>query len=204
VVQDVLIRNNLVKNSDTGFVALFSDSERSSQPMKRVAIVNNLWQVRGTFFALLTGPGVLEDLLIEHNTAVPCAYSTYLFEAHVSPALIRFRLTNNVAGFGAYGVVGLGADPTTLAQVAPAAILSKNALINTADSGDGQGEKRNVRHGVAATMYMAFRNPAAAGINADGTLTPTSPLRRGATDGKDIGVDFDELQRALTPPPAPR
>jgi hypothetical protein len=53
-------------------------------------------------------------------------------------------------------------------------------------------------------MYMAFRNPAAAGINADGTLTATSPLRRGATDGKDIGVDFDELQRALKSQPAPR
>jgi hypothetical protein len=202
VVQDVLIRNNLVRNSGTGFVALFSDSERSSQPMKRVAIVNNLWQVRRTFFALLSGPGVLEDLLIEHNTAVPCAYSTYLFEARVSPALIRFRLTNNVAGFGAYGVVGGGAD-STLAQVAPAAIVSKNALINLGDSGDGQGEIRNVRHGVAATMYMAFRNAASAGINADGTLAPTSPLRRGATDGKDIGVDFDELQRALRPQPVP-
>ena len=203
VVQDVLVRNNLVRNSDTGFVALFSDSERSSQPMKRVAVVNNLWQVRRTFFGLVSGPGVLEDLLIEHNTAVPCAYSTYFFEARVPPALIRFRLTNNVAGFGSYGVVAPGADPT-LAQFAPGAILSKNALINIADSGDGQGEKRNVRHGVAATMYMAFRNPAAAGINADGTLTPTSPLRRRATDGKDIGVDFDELQRALRPQPAPR
>jgi hypothetical protein len=99
-------------------------------------------------------------------------------------------------------VVAPGADPT-LAQVAPAAIVSKNALINLADSGDGQGEKRNVRQGVAATMYMAFRNAAAAGITADGTLTRRSPLRRGATDGKDIGVDFDELQRALRPQPAP-
>lgn len=202
MVQDVLVRNNLVRNSETGFVALFSDSDRSSQPMKRVAVVNNLWQVSRTFFGLVSGPGVLEDLLIEHNTAAPFTYSTYFFETRVRPALIRFRLTNNVAGFGAYGVVAPDADPT-LAQFAPAALLSKNALINFGDIGDGQGEKRNVHHGVAATMYMAFRNPASAGMNADGTLARTSPLRRGATDGKDIGVDFDELQRSLRPQPVP-
>jgi hypothetical protein len=47
-------------------------------------------------------------------------------------------------------------------------------------------------------MYTSFPNAGAAGINADGTLTEKSPSRRAGTDGKDIGVDFDELQRAMT------
>jgi hypothetical protein len=44
-------------------------------------------------------------------------------------------------------------------------------------------------------MYTSFPSAAAAGLQEDGTLTAKSPNRRAATDGKDIGVDFDELQR---------
>jgi hypothetical protein len=46
-------------------------------------------------------------------------------------------------------------------------------------------------------MYTSFANAAAAGLAPDGRLTPTSPNRRAATDSKDIGVDFLELQRAV-------
>jgi len=197
-VQDVLFRNNIVRNSESGFAAQATDNERSSQTMRRIAIVNNLWQVSRTFFGMNSGgPVVLEDLLIDHNTAAPCAYSTYYYEARSAPALSRFQLTNNVAGFGAYGVTFPTADPL-LAKFAPGAIVAKNALVNIADVGDGQGVARNVAPGVSQAMYGSFRNPAAAGINLDGTLTAKSPLRRAGTDGKDIGVDLEELQRAMT------
>lgn len=197
-VQDVLFRNNIVRNSESGFSALATDNERSSQTMRRIAIVNNLWQVSRTFFGMVSGgPVVLEDLLIDHNTAVPSAYSTYYYEAQSAPGLSRFQLTNNLAGFGAYGVTFPTAHPL-LAKFAPGAIVAKNALVNIADIGDGQGAVRNVAPGVNQAMYGSFRNPTAAGINVDGTLTPKSPLRRAGTDGKDIGVDLEELQRAMT------
>jgi hypothetical protein len=169
--------------------------------MKRIAILNNLWQVSRTFFGMGSGNhAVLEDLLIDHNTAVPCSYSTYYFEANIAPALIRLRLTNNVAGFGSYGVTFAKPDQ----RLAPGAIVAKNALVNITESGDGQGAIRNVRSGVDQAMYMSFRNPAAAGLNMDGTLTATSPLRRAGSDGKDIGVDFAELQHAMANQSAPR
>jgi hypothetical protein len=48
-------------------------------------------------------------------------------------------------------------------------------------------------------MYMSFATSTAAGVNpSDGTLTTESPLLRAGTDGKDIGVDFDQLRRAMT------
>lgn len=202
VVQDVLFRNNLVKNSGTGFIGQATDDEHSSQPMRRIAILNNLWQVSRTFFGMGSGHrGVLEDLLIDHNTAVPCSYSTYYYEANIAPALIRFRLTNNVAGFGSYGVITFAKANQKLA---PGAIVAKNALVNITDSGDGQGALRNVPSGVDQAMYMSFRNPAAAGVNTDGTLTAKSPLRHAGSDGKDIGVDFAELQHAMPNQPAPK
>ena len=68
--------------------------------------------------------------------------------------------------------------------------------MNLDDAGDGQGAVRKRPPGVNQTMYTSFPNAATAGLKKDGTLTAKSPNRRAATDGRDIGVDFEELQRA--------
>lgn len=197
VVQDVLFRSNIVKDTGAGFVGQTTDDERQSQPMKRIAVVNNLMVVSRMFFGMTTGRGgILHDLLVDHNTALPSSYSTYYFEGNVTPALIRFRLTNNVAGFGSYGVQFAKPDDA-LAKVAPGSIIAKNALASVGDTGDGQGPIRNRPPGIDQAMYTSYPNASAAGITSNGTLTPNSPLRRAGTDGKDIGVDFDELQRAM-------
>jgi hypothetical protein len=187
VVQDVLFRNNIVKNADGGFVILSSDSEGLSQATKRVAVVNNLWLgFTDRFFLVVTGRGVaLEDFLVDHNTAIPGGYAAYYIQGGATPpAIVRFRFTNNLVGFGTYGVSIPRADGGLMKWV-PGAIISNNALVNLADS-----------RGIDQAMYASFPNAAAAGINADGTLAAKSPNRRAGTDGKDIGVDFDELQRA--------
>jgi len=196
-VGDVLLRNNVVKNVMSGFVIQASDNLKRSAPTKRVAIVNNLWLgVTRTFFGL-AGQGVpLEDLIVDHNTAIPVGYSVHYAEMGGTPGLIRFRLTNNLFGFGAYGVAFPKPDEG-FAKAAPAAMIAKNALITLADTGDHQGAIRNVPRLIDQTMYTSFPNAAAAGLNPDGTLTPTSPNRRAGTDSKDIGVDFVELQRAI-------
>jgi hypothetical protein len=198
VLQDVLFRNNVIKNSTSGFSIISTDNERPSQPTRRVAIVNNLWLVTRTFFGF-SAPGrvALEDLLIEHNTAVPVGYSAYFVEATAPPALIRFQLTNNLIGFGAYGAT-LARRGEALDKLAPGAIISKNALINISDTSDGQGVNRNRSPDVDQSLFRSFRTPAAAGLNpSDGTLAANSPLRRAGTGGRDIGVDFDQLQRAV-------
>jgi hypothetical protein len=199
VVQDVLFRNNVVKNTASGFSVQSTDDERQSQPARRIAIVNNLWLgFTRTFFGMTSGRGAaLDDLIVDHNTAVPGGYSVYYAEAATPPAMVRFRMTNNILGFGSFGVTFPKAD-TGLAQWLPGAIIAKNALVNLGDTADGQGPARNVPHAINQAMYTSFASAAAAGLNADGTLTAKSPNRRNGTDGKDIGVDFDELQRAMT------
>ena len=86
------------------------------------------------------------------------------------------------------------ADPG-LAKFLPEATITRNALVSIGDTADGQGAVRNRPPGINQTMYTSFANAAAAGINDDGTLSPKSPNRRAGTDGRDIGVDFDELKR---------
>jgi hypothetical protein len=195
VVQDVRFRNNIVKNSLGGFSIQTSDDEHSSQPTKRIALENNAWGITRTFFGLTSGRGgVPEDLLIDHNTAIPSAYSGYYIEAGTPPAMIRFRLTNNLVGFGSFGITFPKPDPKWL----PGAVIARNALVSLADIGDGQGASRNRPPDIDQAMYISFPNAAAAGLNADGTLTPKSPNRRAGTDGRDIGADFDELLRVYT------
>jgi hypothetical protein len=194
VVQDVVFRSNIVKNAASGFIMQASDDVRPSQRTKRIAIVNNLWLgITRRFFGMAGGPaGPLEDLLIDHNTAIPVGYATYFSETSV----LRFRLTNNLFGFGAFGV-GFPKADEGLAKRLPGAVIAKNALASLADTGDGRGASRNRPHYINQTMYTSFPDAAAAGLNPDGTLTPTSRNRQAGTDGKDIGVDFAELRRAM-------
>ncbi len=100
-------------------------------------------------------------------------------------------------GFGAYGASFPRADEGR-AKFLPNAIVAKNALVNIVDSADGQGVTRNRPPDIDQAMFGSFSNAAAAGINPNGTLTPRSPNRRAGLDGRDIGVDFDELQRAMS------
>jgi hypothetical protein len=196
VVQDVTFQNNVVKNSHSGFVALSTDNERPSQSTKRIVIVNNLWLgITNKFFGLSAGPGGFEDIVVDHNTAMPNGHSTYYVESGGPPAVARFRFTNNLVGFGAYGVTFSTADPG-LAKMMPDAIILRNALVNLGDIADGQGATRNRPPAINQTMYTSYPNAGAAGLQEDGTLTAKSPNRRTGTDKKDIGVDFDELQRA--------
>jgi hypothetical protein len=198
VVQDVLFRNNVVKNALSGFVALSTDNEQPSQSTKRIAIVNNLWLgVTQRFGTMLARAGGFEDFIVDHNTAIPSSYAAYYVDAPTQPAVLRFLFSNNLIGFGAYGVSFPTGDPG-LAKVIPDSMIMRNALINLGDAGDGQGAVRNRPPGIDQTMYTSFRDAATAGLKEDGTLTATSPNRRAATDGRDIGVDFDELLRAYT------
>ena len=199
VLQDVLFRSNIVKNALSGVSILTSDDERQSQPTKRVAIVNNAWGITRTFFSITHGHGgALEDLLIDHNTAIPGGHSAYVVQAGTPPAINRFRLTNNLMGFGSYGVAFPKAGPGLDRWL----LVARNALVSMADIGDGQGATRNRPSGIDQAMYTSFPDAAAAGLNADGTLAEKSPNRRAGSDGKDIGVDFDELLRAYTGQPS--
>ena len=137
-----------------------------------------------------------EDLLIDHNTAIPGGYSAYYIDVARPPAMVRFRLTNNLIGFESFGVSSPKGDPKWL----PAATIARNALVSLADTGDGQGSARNRPPDIDQILDTSYPNAAAAGLNPDGTLASKSPNRRAGTDGKDIGVDFDELLSAYTPP----
>lgn len=195
VVQDVMFRNNVIRNAEGAFGGQSIDDGNRSRPMRRIAIVNNLWlSIDRSFFTMAVPSAPLEDFLVDHNTAVPTRQFSYDIDPGMSPALLRFQFTNNLTGFGAYGVK----FPWTEAAVAkwmPGAIVERNALVNLGSVSRERNDRQ--RRELTERMYLVVASAASAGLRTDGTLTPEAPLRGGATDGKDIGVDFEELQRVF-------
>jgi hypothetical protein len=48
-------------------------------------------------------------------------------------------------------------------------------------------------------MYLSYGSAEKAGLNPDGALTADSPLKGGATDGKNIGADLIAISQAFKP-----
>jgi hypothetical protein len=194
VVQDVMFRNNIVKNATGGFGGQSADDSHASRPMKRIAIVNNLWLAIDRIFFAIAAPSVpAEDVRVDHNTAVPIQYFSYDIDAAAAPALVRSQFTNNLSGFGVYGVK----FPRTgekLAQWLPGAIVAKNALVKIALSEGRRVSEEPWTLDVA--KFLVLPSPIAAGLQRNGRLTREGPLKGAGTDGKDIGVDIEELERA--------
>jgi hypothetical protein len=195
VVQDVMLRNNVVKNATGGFGGQSADDSHPSRPMKRIAIVNNLWlSIERIFFAIAVPSVPAEDVIVDHNTALPIRYFSYDIDAAASPALVRSQFTNNLSGFGVYGVK----FPRTrekLSRWLPGATIAKNALVKIAVE-EGKRVSREPWT-LDGEKFLVLPGAMAAGLGQDGRLSGKGPLKGAGTDGRDIGIDVEELQRAI-------
>ena len=166
--------------------------------MRRVAIVNNLWlSIDRAFFTIAVPYASVEDLLVDHNTAIPTRYFSYDLDAGTAPALVRFQYTNNLTGFGTFGVK-FPRTEAAVARWAPDAMIAGNALVGLGEVTDGRERPPIQPWEFSSGRYVVLRNSAAAGVKTDGTLDAKSPLKGVGIDGKDPGVEFEELQRVIT------
>lgn len=203
VVQDVMVRHNLIRNALGGFGGQAVDDGHPTRPLRRIAIVNNLWLAVDRAFFTIAVPAAapVEDLVVDHNTAVPTRYFSYDIDPARSPALVRFQYTNNLTGFGVFGVK----YPRTVADAArltPDAVIGGNVLVRLGAVTDGRERPDGRPWEWDPARYRVLASAEEAGLNPDGTLLPTSPLKGRGTDGSDPGVDFDALGRLLGAPPS--
>lgn len=196
VVQDVMFRNNIVRNAVGGFGGQSTDNGNPSQSMRRIAIINNLWlSIDRSFFTMAIPPVPLVDFLVDHNTAIPTRHFSYDIDGP-APAFVRFQFTNNLTGFGVYGVKFPRTEPMVTRWL-PGAIIASNALVDLGQVDEGRTSSGSQPWELSASMYAVFPNAEAAGLKSDGTLEATGPLKGAGTDHMDIGVDFRKLQRAM-------
>jgi hypothetical protein len=204
VVQDVTFRNNIVRHAAAGINILGTDNLRPSRPTRRIRISSNLlydlgtakWGGNGRGFEVLTHTEAPVDIVIEHNTAV-MTHLTILFSGAAAGPPITF--SNNVVGFGNYGVVGdngVGFGMSAINHYVPGSVFANNLFVNNArvDSWPPSNYPGTslFAAGVAA---VGFRDAA----RHDYQLTAGSPYRNAATDGTDLGVEYAALKaRGLT------
>jgi len=198
-IEEVVFRSNLVRHAAGGINILGYDSTAASQTASGITIVNNLfedinhrqWGGNGLFLQVGNAPA---NVTVDHNTVIQTGNVVTAY-GRSRGAFIKipgFRFTNNVAVHNAYGLFGSGAGYGTAAIVAyfPDAVIAANVL-----AGGQQSRYPAGNFFPSVTQLMADFTDAAQG---NYRLNSRSAYRRAARDGTDLGVNYDQLNRALT------
>jgi hypothetical protein len=193
-IEDVQIVNNIVRHASTGVNILGSDDQHPGQEAKRISIVNNL-------FLDLVSPGDIayflqmngaESVTVSHNTVQQAGN---IISSYGSPTK-NFSFINNIVQYNSYGIAcfiqGGSCLESAFCRCLPNATVKGNVIADNANASAGGPIQNNFPLGnlfVASYEKIGFINYAADNWQ----LTPTSSIRRRATDGKDPGVDFNLL-----------
>jgi hypothetical protein len=189
-VQDVTFTNNRVRNVSGGIGMQGFSEGQPTQQLQRVLVRNNLWEGPQGIFVLMVGP--IDGVTLDHNTALGMTHSA-IFATNAPNS--GFVLTNNLLGYGLFGIAGDGARSGNgaLGLYFPGALVDRNVLI-------GFGEGRNQLDELPLLNFVelnlsdvGFIDPA----TGDFRLSELSRYHLAGTDGTDIGVDFEALLRAL-------
>ncbi len=197
VVQDITFSNNIVRHTASGLNMHGTDDIRPSASTRRVRISNNLFEDvggnrwggtgSGRLFQIGVGGGPT-DVTIEHNTAFQ---TNHVAAIDGIPPGESFIFRNNIMPnneFGFFGS-GKGTGNDALNFYFPGAVFMRNVIVG------GRGDLYPTDNFFPATI------DAVRFVNYNGgnyQLDPSSPFKRAATDGKDIGVDYAALNLALT------
>lgn len=193
VVEDVTFIHNIVRHAASGIYILGRDDNHPSRQTKRVLIKNNLfddvggvrWGGGGRLFQMIQET---EDVVVDHNTAFQSGNIITAEGRHD-----RFRYTNNISLHNEYGMIGsgTGVGNPTLTTYFPDAIVRKNVII-----GGNAGQYPGDNFFPASLDAVRFLG----GGGSRYCLAGSSRYKSAATDGKDVGVDFDALSAALGKP----
>ena len=216
VVQDVTMVNNIVRNAQSAFVVMGEDSPNQSQRSRRFLIRNNLGeQIERTAFMITAGA---DDVDIDHNTFVPTHYSAFVMtglSGHDASGRVvgrpcqRFKLTNNILGFGLYGVAVDGGQ-NALDEAFPELTWDQNLFVGY---GEGRAQSAIARSILPTGSRFEPKQTSDGGYGdadwgavgfvdyakGDYRLGPASKYRRRGTDGQDVGVNVDSLNAATGP-----
>ena len=190
VVEDVVLQNNIIRNSGGGINFLGRDDAYPSATMKRVSIVNNLFEnldsrrfgADGRFITISGG----EDITVANNTVF---HDGNVITAH-GDASRRFTFRNNIFSFNNYGFSG--GDGESIKEIfpkyLPGAVFADNVVVNG----------KNIPK---SDIYVPPRNALVDGFNAVGfmgwqagnyRLAPNSKFK-----DKKIGCDVDALETEI-------
>jgi hypothetical protein len=206
---NVLFQNNIVRKTPgaislTGLDFPSGGTERGVR-MHDVTFRNNLftdidvslWKVSAgnssAKFAVISG---VERLTFDHNTIATGSQTSVLWFTGAVDST-DFVFSNNLSEHENYGVKGDGIATGT--PTLQAYTVNSVFVANVLAGGKASTYPIGNFFPAASTWPALFADFA----GGDFRLAETSPYRGGASDGKDIGVDFDEFETAFTAAGAP-
>ena len=193
VTRDVTFRLNRLRNIGGGVSIAAHPEAYPAVPASRMKFTDNVFDK--TNVGVFTGNGrlfqfggELDDIIIEHNTAI-ASHSVTLFVA--LPQVTDFVFRDNLTTRGQYGVFGsaLGEGKRPLDYYAA----------------PGYSFQRNVIVGAMSTWYPAgnfypanVEDVGFVGVDSGNyRLRTTSTFSKRATDGRDPGANIDAVDRAI-------
>lgn len=219
-IKNLTISNNLATQFSAGLYTLFFDNEQLSTESENIVFENNLMygeydnSAQSGFRPRVFTGTYGRNVKIRHNTILQSGrimtYGNSPDYAGIDE-LTGFEFTDNIVGWGTGEGVGYVCLDGPINVCTPGYVWNKNAMIG-APTGP-ISERQSL-----ATFPGNFNPPDIASVGftdpakGDYKLLTTSPYYKKASDGKDVGVDMDQLLAHLngpipiptsTPTPAP-
>ncbi|HEY7172479.1 MAG TPA: carbohydrate-binding protein [Vicinamibacterales bacterium] len=213
VVKNITIQNNVLRHLAAGFNISGYDDEHSSQQTQHIVIRNNLAydispsygtssNVASGWFAVIgNGP---KDITFDHNTIDNGGNAVIFIYAGVAPTgtkIYQMVINNNLMKHNSYGINGdrVGEGLAAFKAYAPDVTMLRNAMAG----GSAKLYPTGNFFPTVATWTADFVGRTAGNYQ----LVASSLSQNAGTDGKDLGVDFVELNAAMNnsaaPPPPP-
>ena len=196
-IEQVVFRNNHVRESAAGINILGWDNSANSQTASDILIQNNLfeainhkrWGGNGVFLQIGNAPS---QVVVDHNTIVQTGnvITAYGQSREKRRAIPEFRFTNNIAAHNAYGIFGNG---TGVGMAAINAYFPDGMIVGNVLAGGQASRYPGGNFFPSVAQWMADFLDAAQG---NYRLAPRSPYRRAARDGTDLGANLDAIIRA--------
>jgi hypothetical protein len=209
VTEYITFRNNIVRNAASGVVISAAEVGRKGMELperaNHIRVHNVLfrdigfpeWGGGGKLFRIFGG---VSDVSIMHvtSTSNPRGILDARDARDVNPNLV---FGYNLVERRQYGI-GTGANEgvPTLSRNFPQSSYKQNVLVNTSESTDQSLSDAALKAKYPAQTLVARDWTEVAFEPGTFRLSADSPFRRAADDGKDLGVDWDALQKALEGP----
>lgn len=211
-VQDVTITNNIIRSTANGIaISGWDPGQPPTSRGGRILVKNNLLVNNGGY----PGTGVIfqlgngaSDVTIQHNTLAslnagsPGVTFRFTFGPgnNDSVPMERFTLQDNFLLAQSYPIfAGGGCTADGLGSAAPSFVWTNSAFVGPWPTPDGCVSSRLPQGNGNAypenETAIGYANPA----SGDYKLTNLSPYKNAASDGKDIGVDWNSFNTAQDP-----
>ena len=204
VVKNITVQNNVIRHMAAVFNISGYDNLATSQQTSGVLIRNNLAYDVSTSWGTSTNPanarfaeigGGPANVTFDHNTIDSNGSSTVYLYGGYAPAgipIVPFEFTNNVLRDNSYAIFGdrYGEGTTGLKVYAPTGVVIDNAF--------GGGQAKLYPTGNEFPTMAQWQAQFVSLASANYQLVSSSVWKRAGSDGNDLGVDFTELNAAMT------